>query len=260
MTATPFTSYSGNHEDVLLHRLFARDDGFFVDVGAGHPVLGSITKALSDRGWTGIDIAPRPEVPPLRTLLADAPRIDLLRIGVPGAEAVLASNDWDRFRPLLVMVAADVSAPGLLAGHGYRHVHFDGLTDYYAEAGFDVPAGAFRPPVNGRDFVPYREILLMEERDAARHRAEADAGLMGERIRALEVDLDRANREIVALRRQLAEKIAAGYTIPASRPADQLAREIAALYASTSWRITRPLRALARPRRTLNILLGRVAR
>ena len=39
MTATPppFLSYSANHEDVLLNRLFgAQQHGFFVDVGAAH--------------------------------------------------------------------------------------------------------------------------------------------------------------------------------------------------------------------------------
>jgi hypothetical protein len=296
-TATPFVSYSGNHGDVLLHRLFgARDSGFFVDVGAGHPMLGNATKALSDRGWTGIDIEPQPdlhrelvgqrprdrvlaELSGLRAILEEAAppridllRIDLLRIGLAGAEAeVLASNDWHRFRPVLVMVAASGpdaigphgTSPGtaFLEGRGYRHVHFDGLNDYHVETGFDLPAGVFDRPLNGLDnFVPYGVVLLTAERDAAQRRAEAHASLMAERIRALEIDLDRANQEIVALRRQISEKVAAGYVIPASRPADQLAREIAALYASTSWRITSPLRALARLGQTLKIFLGRVAR
>jgi FkbM family methyltransferase len=52
-------SYAGNHEDVLLRRAFAAQSaGFYIDVGAHHPVFGSLTKHFSDRGWTGINIEP----------------------------------------------------------------------------------------------------------------------------------------------------------------------------------------------------------
>jgi FkbM family methyltransferase len=54
-----FVSYSTNCEDVVLNRLFInRDSGFYVDVGAAHPLFGSDTKALYDRGWRGINIEP----------------------------------------------------------------------------------------------------------------------------------------------------------------------------------------------------------
>lgn len=52
-------SYAGNREDVLLRRLFPdAPHGFYVDVGAGHPVVGSLTKHFFDRGWRGINIEP----------------------------------------------------------------------------------------------------------------------------------------------------------------------------------------------------------
>lgn len=55
-------SYAQNFEDIVLGRAFAgRTDGFWVDVGAGHPVLDSVTKALSDLGWNGINIEPLSE-------------------------------------------------------------------------------------------------------------------------------------------------------------------------------------------------------
>ena len=54
-----FISYSTNCEDVILNRLFiSRECGFYIDVGAGHPLFGSATKALYDRGWRGINIEP----------------------------------------------------------------------------------------------------------------------------------------------------------------------------------------------------------
>src|SRR5882757_195898 len=44
-------AYGGNAEDVVLMRAFAdRQDGFFVDVGAGEPVSGSLTKNIDRLG------------------------------------------------------------------------------------------------------------------------------------------------------------------------------------------------------------------
>ena len=50
-------SYGINHEDVLLRRLFPEPaTGFYVDVGAGDPVAGSLTKHFYDRGWSGVNV------------------------------------------------------------------------------------------------------------------------------------------------------------------------------------------------------------
>ncbi len=58
---TPFVSYTAGGEDVILHRLFAgQARGFYVDVGAGHPTVGSATRALHDQGWRGINVEPDP--------------------------------------------------------------------------------------------------------------------------------------------------------------------------------------------------------
>ncbi|WP_158079521.1 FkbM family methyltransferase [Actinomadura sp. CNU-125] len=56
-------AYGGNAEDVVLMRAFAdRRGGFFVDVGAGEPVSGSLTKNLVDGlGWRGVNVEPLPE-------------------------------------------------------------------------------------------------------------------------------------------------------------------------------------------------------
>jgi FkbM family methyltransferase len=56
-------AYAGNAEDVVLMRAFAgHRNGFFVDVGAGEPVSGSLTKNLVDGlGWRGVNVEPLPE-------------------------------------------------------------------------------------------------------------------------------------------------------------------------------------------------------
>lgn len=56
-----FISYASNFEDVLLNRAF-RDqaDGFYIDIGADHPLGASTTKSFYDRGWHGINVEPGP--------------------------------------------------------------------------------------------------------------------------------------------------------------------------------------------------------
>jgi FkbM family methyltransferase len=52
-------SFAQNWEDVLLHRIFRDVEiGFYVDIGAYDPVIGSVTKIFYDRGWSGINIEP----------------------------------------------------------------------------------------------------------------------------------------------------------------------------------------------------------
>ncbi|CAN5872337.1 FkbM family methyltransferase [soil metagenome] len=54
-------SYAGNREDVMLRRLFPEGtSGFYIDVGAGHPLQFSVTKHFYDRGWRGINVEPAP--------------------------------------------------------------------------------------------------------------------------------------------------------------------------------------------------------
>lgn len=52
-------SYAQNAEDVVLARALLSTSGFYVDVGAGHPEIASVTKHFYDLGWHGINIEPR---------------------------------------------------------------------------------------------------------------------------------------------------------------------------------------------------------
>jgi len=57
----PVPSYSQNAEDVRLWRVLRNvSDGFYVDVGAWHPTLDSVTQLFYERGWSGINIEPGP--------------------------------------------------------------------------------------------------------------------------------------------------------------------------------------------------------
>lgn len=55
-------SYSQEGEDMILRRIFEnRKEGFYVDVGACHPILYSNTYFFYRKGWRGINIEPNPE-------------------------------------------------------------------------------------------------------------------------------------------------------------------------------------------------------
>src|SRR5436190_13360710 len=202
----PPLSYAQRFEDFHLWRCFdGQARGFYVDIGAGHPVYDNVSFAFYLRGWRGITVEPNPWLAELSaavrprdtriqslagaaegeatyylvenfhgfsTTVADHARaaqseygkqsqamqmpvttlrtlcerhapaeIDFLKIDVEGAEhAVLAGNDFERFRPKVVvaealapftMAEASGTWEPLLAAAGYRFALFDGLHRYY---------------------------------------------------------------------------------------------------------------------------------
>jgi FkbM family methyltransferase len=61
-----FVYYSQNKEDVVLFRLFGKEEkGFYIDVGAQHPKVHSVTHAFYKRGWRGVNVEPSDEYFPL---------------------------------------------------------------------------------------------------------------------------------------------------------------------------------------------------
>lgn len=57
-----FISYAQHGEDVVLWRALKDRTGvFYVDVGAYHPTWDSVTRALYERGWRGVNVEPQPE-------------------------------------------------------------------------------------------------------------------------------------------------------------------------------------------------------
>ena len=74
-------SYAQNGEDVLLARLFPKGlQGFYIDVGAHQPVVGSVTKHFYDQGWHGINVEPAAE--PFAALREARPRDVNLCVGL----------------------------------------------------------------------------------------------------------------------------------------------------------------------------------
>ncbi len=55
-------TYAQNREDIILHSfLMDVKKGFYVDVGAYHPIIDSVTKYFYEMGWSGVNIEPQSE-------------------------------------------------------------------------------------------------------------------------------------------------------------------------------------------------------
>ena len=54
-------SYAQRYEDLYLLRCFgSRRDGFYIDIGSGHPVYDNMSFAFYLQGWRGITVEPNP--------------------------------------------------------------------------------------------------------------------------------------------------------------------------------------------------------
>jgi FkbM family methyltransferase len=54
-------SYAQRFEDLYLMRCFGdRADGFYIDIGSGHPVYDNVSFAFYLKGWRGITVEPNP--------------------------------------------------------------------------------------------------------------------------------------------------------------------------------------------------------
>ena len=59
--ATQVISYAQRYEDMHLLRAFGEQaSGFYIDIGAGHPVYDNVSFAFYLRGWRGITVEPNP--------------------------------------------------------------------------------------------------------------------------------------------------------------------------------------------------------
>ena len=87
----PFTSYAQNFEDVMLWRALQHvDKGCYIDVGAQHPVVDSVSKAFYEHGWRGIHVEPVPQY--ANFLRADRPDETVLQVALSDTEGALELN------------------------------------------------------------------------------------------------------------------------------------------------------------------------
>jgi FkbM family methyltransferase len=86
-----------NAEDVILYRAFKNSShGTYVDLGAGHPLFGSVTKHLADRlGWKGVEVEANKEL--CEILNEQRPKSLVFNVAVSdnnGNESFTFSRNW----------------------------------------------------------------------------------------------------------------------------------------------------------------------
>ena len=76
-------------------------------------------------------------------------------MGTTGINFVQTSS-WSKRPTLRVRYDGRPNIPGFMEQRGYRHVHFDGLNDFYLEKEFPAPEGLTLPPNVFDRFVPHQ--------------------------------------------------------------------------------------------------------
>ncbi|UPG91107.1 FkbM family methyltransferase [Luteibacter aegosomaticola] len=134
-----FISYAQNFEDVMLHRVLGHvARGFYVDIGAQHPIDDSVTKAFSVAGWRGINIEPvrqwfdmlvsdRPHDLNLNVAIGEKGELRLFEVqgtGLSTTDAELAARYQASGKEVFEHVVPAVTLDSVLAEHGVDEVHF----------------------------------------------------------------------------------------------------------------------------------------
>ncbi|MDB5184901.1 MAG: FkbM family methyltransferase [Candidatus Saccharibacteria bacterium] len=86
-------SYAQNREDIILHAMLGSiKNGFYIDVGANHPVHESVTKLFYDQGWHGINVEPSHRLHALLELTR--PRDINVKVGISDKDATLSFREY----------------------------------------------------------------------------------------------------------------------------------------------------------------------
>jgi FkbM family methyltransferase len=86
--------YSQNREDLILAGILRKVPvGFYVDVGAYHPELDSVTKIFYDKGWHGINIEPNERLN--AELCKQRPRDINIKVGLSSQSGTLLFRSYE---------------------------------------------------------------------------------------------------------------------------------------------------------------------
>ena len=168
----PFISYAQNFEDVMLWRALGQvEDGFYIDIGAHHPDLDSVTRAFSDRGWRGINVEPLQAESAL--LRAARPRDITLQVAIGASAGRMPFYAVDGTG--LSTLDAGVAAGYAVGPYSVRQDSIEVLTLAQICALYAAPEihflkidveGAERAVLEGADLIRFRPWIILAEATA----------------------------------------------------------------------------------------------
>ena len=168
--------------------------------------------------------------------------VHFLKVDVEGTEdAVLRGNDWEKFRPWIVLIEAmqpmeqvPVHQPSeaILIDNGYIFAYADGLNRFYIAKEQSALLDSFQYPPNVFDEF---NIAAAHEADSMRHAAEQRATTAEEKASAAEEKASAAEEKTSA---------AEAFADSAEFAREQAEAQLLAIQHSASWRLTYPMRLL----------------
>lgn len=167
-------SYAQNREDVVLAGFFPEGyNGFYVDVGANHPIYDSVTKYFYERGWHGINLEPNKKLWEL--LEGDRPEDINLCLGVSsrtGNEEITIYDEGNGLSTLSSEMQEEYKKSGHPATRNARTetIKLDTLSNIFKEHGvkkidfmkIDVEGYEYEV-IEGNDWVKYRPGIICIE-------------------------------------------------------------------------------------------------
>jgi FkbM family methyltransferase len=114
-------SYAQRFEDLHLLRCFGeKRDGFYVDIGSGHPVYDNMSFAFYLRGWHGVTVEPNPWLSQLTRAVRPRDRHVEALVGAAAGDATFYLVD--EYHGLSTMIADHARAAQTQFGKGSRAI------------------------------------------------------------------------------------------------------------------------------------------
>lgn len=323
-----FVSYAQNFEDVMLWRALKHiERGFYIDVGAQHPIVDSVSLAFYEHGWRGVHIEPVPvyadllrqhrpdeiviqaamgaepgiitffELPETGLSTADREiayghketgfkmreviipcvtfaevlsrfsekEIHWLKIDVEGYERQVLEGWGSSIKPWVVVIESTLPLrqtesyrewEHFLTELGYKLIYFDGLNRFFLSPEHNDLRAAFRCGPNIFD----RFTLSGSATSSFCSSLNAKVEDLNLQRQSLKRELDQSIEHLQSLNKELSESrlqndISRQAVTTIQEHANHLERELAGVYRSRSWRITKPLRVASM---SVQHLLGKI--
>ncbi len=167
----PLVSYAQRFEDLYLMRCFGdRSEGFYIDIGSGHPVYDNTSFAFYLKGWRGITVEPNPWLARLTRAVRPRDRHIEAAVGAsPGQTTFYVVND---FHGLSTMIEGHARAAQAQFGKASRAITVPVITlsqlcQQHAPRSFDFlkvdVEGAERDVLLNGDWQNYRPKVVVVE-------------------------------------------------------------------------------------------------